>query len=111
MGAANGTAKRIGVASMGVMRPELMMKSAAVGTQEVAARALVLLLSVRSNRKEFTREEKNVLKLVQRDVLKLVQISCSSLFILSLIVWVCFVAFFLLFCLGTRFKKSRDILL
>ncbi|KAJ8642483.1 hypothetical protein MRB53_004231 [Persea americana] len=42
-----------------------LQKSAAVGTQEVAARALVLLLSVRSNRKEFVREEKNVLKLVQ----------------------------------------------
>lgn len=37
----------------------------AVGMQEVAARALVSLLSVRSNRKEFVREEKNVLKLVQ----------------------------------------------
>lgn len=42
-----------------------LQKSAALGTQEVAARALVLLLSVRSNRKEFAREEKNVLKLVQ----------------------------------------------
>ena len=62
---AYGTAKSIGVASMGVMRPKLVMKSAAVGTHEVAARVLVLLLSVQSNCKEFTREENNVLKLVQ----------------------------------------------
>ncbi|XP_058070827.1 protein ARABIDILLO 1 [Magnolia sinica] len=36
-----------------------------VGMQDVAARALVSLLSVRSNRKDFVKEEKNVMRLVQ----------------------------------------------
>lgn len=40
-------------------------KPVGLGLQEVAARALVSLLAVRANRKEFVRDEKNVLRLVQ----------------------------------------------
>ncbi|KAL5999420.1 hypothetical protein ACLOJK_037705 [Asimina triloba] len=36
-----------------------------VGMQDVAGRALVSLLAVRSNRKDFVREEKNLMRLVQ----------------------------------------------
>lgn len=43
-----------------------MMESAKlVGLQETASRALVSMLSVRSNRKDLVRDEKSVLKLVQ----------------------------------------------
>ena len=36
-----------------------------VGMQEKATQALVLLLTVKSNRKDFVRDEKNVMRLVQ----------------------------------------------
>lgn len=43
----------------------LMESPKPVGLQESASRALVLLLSVRTNRKEFVRDEKSVTRLVQ----------------------------------------------
>ncbi|KAK6919301.1 Armadillo [Dillenia turbinata] len=44
---------------------KLMENSKLDGLQEVATNALVSLLSVRSNRKEFVRDEKSVMRLVQ----------------------------------------------
>ena len=44
---------------------KLMETSKPDGLQEVATQALVSLLTVRSNRKEFVRDEKSVMRLVQ----------------------------------------------
>ncbi|KAF8410780.1 hypothetical protein HHK36_003317 [Tetracentron sinense] len=60
----NDSNKRAIAGCMGAL-VKMVETSKPVGLQEVAAQALVSLLTVRSNRKDLVRDEKNVLRLVQ----------------------------------------------
>ncbi|KAF9610385.1 hypothetical protein IFM89_022296 [Coptis chinensis] len=60
----NESTKRLMSGCMGSL-VKMMELSKPIGLQETASRALISLLSIRSNRKELVRDEKSVLKLVQ----------------------------------------------